>query len=121
MSPDKSQTDFLSAHTCSWPMLSVLAHPEVGTQEVLRAHPMDEGINSVNPRKRGKNKLPSKADRKSYPILQMTALSFGEVKGPVQEQQLRQGVAWGGGRPCETQSSCQPRAGPAGLALPSPK
>ena len=47
---------------------------------------MDKGINYVDPIKKGKNKLPYEADRKSYPILQMRALSLGEIKGPAQEQ-----------------------------------
>lgn len=63
-----------------------LPTPEVSTQEMLQAHLMDKGINYVSPIKKGKNKLPYEADRKSYPILQMRALSLGEIKGPAQEQ-----------------------------------
>jgi len=99
MSPDsshKSQTDFLSAHTCSSPTLSPPT-PEVSTQEVLKVNPRDKGMHYVNPIKRGQNKLPQEADRKSYPILQMRALSLGGIKGPAQEQKPRQ-VGGGVGR-----------------------
>ena len=106
MSPDsshKSQTDFLSAHTCSSPTLSPPT-PEVSTQEVFKVNPRDKGMHYVNPIKRGQNKLPHEADRKSYPILQMRALSLGGIKGRAQEQKPRQvGAVWGGGRPWKTQ------------------
>ena len=60
---------------------------------------MNKGKNYVNPTKRQKKKpktpkLPCEAERKSYPILQMRVLSFGEVKGLAQKLQPRR-AGWG--------------------------
>lgn len=87
---------------------------------------MDKGINYIISIKKGKNKLPYEADRKSYPILQTKALSLGEIKGPAQEPQPRQGAVCGeeGGRVRPGTGGCKQQPGqgsPAGSALPSPK
>ena len=68
------------------PRLHCPPTPEVSTQEVLKMNPRDKEMHYVNPIKRGQNKLPQEPDRKSYPILQMRALSLGGIKGPAQEQ-----------------------------------
>ena len=126
-SSDKSQTDFLSAHTCSSPTLSPPT-PEVSTQEVLKVNPRDKGMHYVNSIKRRQNKLPHEADRKSYPILQKRALSLGGIKGPAQEQKLRQAGGCVGRREVvedPARGGCrrpqQARAGPAGSRIGSPQ
>lgn len=54
---------------------------------MLKAH-----LNYVKPIKRRKTYFLMRQIEKSYPILQMTALSLFEVKGPAQQQQPRQGT-----------------------------
>lgn len=124
-SSDKSQTDFLSAHNHSSPTLSAPApSPRVSTQEVLNGTSMDKGLNYVNPIKRGKSKLPQEAERKSYPILWMRALSLREIKGPAQQQGAactEEGEAVGDPAWGAAGGSSQARAGPAGSALRSPE
>ena len=119
----------LESRTASSPTLSPPT-PEVSTQEVLKVNPRDKGMHYVNSIKRRQNKLPHEADRKSYPILQKRALSLGGIKGPAQEQKLRQaggcvgrrevvedparGAAGGRSRPEQAQQDPE-------SALPSPE